>query len=249
MTALAKNPKHEFTQMSRTIRFKRETTIKEVRIEKALTTDKSTWKKCKQCGEIFPETNDFWVKNGKKSNGSQRYRTLCGDTPANNCAELFGRKTLKKRKRNHAIRMETWRGQLSARKAGSHASDNVLIDRKVRAGIKLTEFEKMLRNNVLSEVHPLTREVLLDMLEKQEYRCAETGFEFVLDFPHLNNLSIDRKPGNEYHTPEGVQLVVQWYNKAVGDATREQRDLLNEQFKTHWEGRAMVSSTDCKSAV
>ena len=92
----------------------------------------------------------------------------------------------------------------------------------------------MLRNNVASEVHPLTIETLLDMLEKQEYKCAETGFEFTLEHPHLNNLSIDRKPDYEYHTPEGSQLVVQWYNKAVGASSREQRDELSEQFKTHW---------------
>ena len=130
--------------------------------------------------------------------------------------------------------MSTWRGQLQERKAGAHSSDTVRIERKVRAGEELTDFEKMLRNNVASEVHPLTIETLLDMLEKQEYKCAETGFEFTLEHPHLNNLSIDRKPDYEYHTPEGSQLVVQWYNKAVGASSREQRDELSEQFKTHW---------------
>ena len=232
MNALAPHPKHEFFHEASRQRRKRETSVKEARIEKALKADKSTWKKCKHCGEIFPETNDFWTKNGKKSNGSQRYRTFCGDTPANNCHELFGRKGhLRKRKRTHADRMKTWKGHLTERKASSHSSDNVLIERKVKAGHQLTKFEEMLRNGVMSEVHPLTIEVVLDMLEKQEYRCAETGIKFILEFPHLNNLSIDRMPGHEYHTPEGVQLVVQWYNKAVGAATREQRDILNEDLK------------------
>lgn len=233
--SLASSPKHEFVHMARHERFKRERTVKEIRIERALQTDKSTWKKCKHCGELFPETNDFWVKNGKKSDGSQRYRTFCGDTPANNCYDLHGHKKRKDGKiRDHQERMSTWRGQLQERKAGAHSSDNVRIERKVRAGEELTDFEKMLRNNVASEVHPLTIETLLDMLEKQEYKCAETGFEFTLEHPHLNNLSIDRKPDYEYHTPEGSQLVVQWYNKAVGASSREQRDELSEQFKTHW---------------
>jgi hypothetical protein len=228
---LAPHPKHSFIHEAGRERNKRERTIREDRIEAALKTDKSTWKKCKQCGELFPETNEFWVKNGKKSNGSQRYRTLCGDTPANNCAELFGRITSRKRIRTYAVKLKTWRGHLVERKAGSISSDNIRIERKVRAGTELTDFEKMLRNNVAREVHPLTIEILLDMLEKQEYKCAETGFEFTLEIPHLYNLSIDRKPGYEYHTPEGVQLVTQWYNKAVGAATREQRDMLNEDLK------------------
>ena len=63
---LATHPKHKFGHQVRTDRFKRESTVKEVRIEKALQTDKSTWKRCKFCRELFPETNDFWVKNGKK---------------------------------------------------------------------------------------------------------------------------------------------------------------------------------------
>ena len=45
----------------------------------SLKTDKLTWKKCSHCHENFPETNDFWVKNGKNRDGSQRYRTQCGD--------------------------------------------------------------------------------------------------------------------------------------------------------------------------
>ena len=232
---LATHPKHEFVHMARHEKFKRERTVKEQRIKGALKTDKSTWKKCKHCGELFPETNDFWVKNGKKSDGSQRYRAFCGDTPANNCYDLHSHKPRKDgKKRDQQEKMSTWRGHLQERKAGAHNSDNVRIERKVRAGEELTDFEKMLRNNVASEVHPLTIETLLDMLEKQEYKCAETGFEFTLEYPHLNNLSIDRKPDYEYHTPEGSQLVVQWYNKAVGAASREQRNALNEQFKTHW---------------
>ena len=232
MNALAPHPyKHKLRHEVSQKRFARERTIREDRIEAALKTDKSTWKKCKHCGEPFPETNDFWVKNGKKSNGSQRYRTLCGDTPANNCADLFGRITPRKRTRTYADKMKTWRGHLTQRKRGSQTADNFLIERKVKAGRKLTKFEPLLRENVVSEVHPLTIEVLLDMLENQNYRCVETGLPFTLEFPHLNNLSIDRKPGYEYHTPEGVQLVVQWYNKAVGAATREQRDILNEDLK------------------
>ena len=84
MTALASHPKHKFWKEVRIERFKRESTVKEARIKKALETDKSTWKKCKHCGEYFPETNDFWVKNGKKSDGSQKYRTHCGEV-GNNC--------------------------------------------------------------------------------------------------------------------------------------------------------------------
>ena len=231
MTALASHPKFEFGHKARTERFKRESTVKEARIKKALETNNSTWKKCKHCGEIFPETNDFWVKNGKKPDGSQRYRTYCGDTPGNNCYQKYAHKPRKDgRKRDQQEKMSTWRGHLVERKASAHTSDNTRIERKIRAGTKLTEFEEILRNNVLSEVHPLTIEVLLDMLETQKYKCAETGFEFVLEYPHLNNLSIDRKPEYEYHTPEGSQLVVQWYNKAVGAATRKQRDMLNEQL-------------------
>ena len=232
MNALAPHPhknklRHEVSRQ----RFTRERIIRKERIETALKTDKSTWKKCKHCDEIFPETNDFWVKNGKKSNGSQRYRTFCGDTPANNCADLFGRITPRKRTRNFADKMKTWRGHLTQRKRSSQSADNFLIERKVKAGHKLTEFEEMLRSDVLTEVHPLKIEILLALLEKQNYRCAETGMKFTLEFPHLNNLSVDRKPGHEYHTPEGVQLVTQWYNKAVGAATREQRDILNEDLK------------------
>ena len=230
MNNLASHPKHKFVHEANGQRWKRESLIKDTRIEMALKTDKSTWKKCKHCGELFPKTNDFWVKNGKLVDGSQRYRTFCGDTPANNCAHLFGRKQ-RKRTRTYAVKLKTWRGHLTERKAGSISSDNTRIERKVRAGTELTDFEKMLRNNVAIEVHPLTIKILLDMLEKQEYKCAETGFEFTLEIPHLYNLSIDRKPGYEYHTPEGVQLVTQWYNKAVGAATREQRDILNEDLK------------------
>ena len=231
MTALASHPKHQFTHFARTERFKRESTVKEARIKKALETNKSTWKKCKHCGKLFPKTNDFWVKNGKKSDGSQQYRAYCGDTPGNNCYDLHSHKHRKDgKKRDQKEKMSTWRGHLQERKASAHGSDNTHIERKVQAGIKLTPFEKMLRNNVASEVHPLTIEVLEDMLETQKYKCAETGFEFVLEYPHLNNLSIDRKPEYEYHTPEGSQLVVQWYNKAVGAASREQRNMLNEQL-------------------
>tara|TARA_R100001082_G_scaffold66092_1_gene37300 strand:- start:104 stop:799 length:696 start_codon:yes stop_codon:yes gene_type:complete len=211
-------------------RYLRERSQKNTRVEEALTTDKSTWKKCKHCGKIFPETNDFWVKNGKKSNGSQQYRTFCGEN-GNNCYILHGWSPRKKGKRNHKERMSSWRGQLNERKSTSYSADSFRVAKKIKNGIELTEFEKLLRDNVIREVHPLTIEILLNMLEKQDYKCAETGLPFTLDFPHLNNLSIDRKPDYEYHTPEGVQLVVQWYNKAVGDATREQRDILNEDIK------------------
>jgi len=246
MNNLASHPKHKFVHEVSSQRWKRETLVKETRIEKALKTDKSTWKKCKHCGELFPKTNDFWVKNGKLVDGSQRYRTFCGDTPANNCGHLFGRKQ-GKRTRTNADKMKTWKGHLTARKSGSWSADNVLIERKIGAGHQLTKFEAVIRNNVMAEVHPLTIEVLLDMLEKQNYRCAETGIKFTLEFPHLNNLSVDRKPGHEYHTPEGVQLVTQWYNKAVGASTREQRDILNEDLKNMGSRQSERVGPDCKS--
>jgi len=247
MNNLASHPKHKFVHAANGQRWKRESLIKDTRIEMALKTDKSTWKKCKHCGELFPKTNDFWVKNGKLVDGSQRYRTFCGKSPANNCYDLHGRKDERKRTRTNAEKMKTWRGHLTARKAGSWTADNILIERKIGAGHQLTEFEELLRNGVMSEVHPLTIEVLLDMLEKQNYRCAETGIEFPLEFPHLNNLSVDRKPGHEYHTPEGVQLVTQWYNKAVGAASREQRDILNENLKNMGSRQSERVGPDCKS--
>jgi len=41
--------------------------------------------------------------------------------------------------------------------------------------------------------------------------------------------------------------VTQWYNKAVGAATREQRDMLNEDLKNMGSRQSERVGLDCKS--
>ena len=243
--------KHSFNRMVKLDRYVSERKIWDLRMAKSLKTDKSTWKECSHCHESFPETNDFWVKNGKKRDGSQRYRTQCGDKRneqklgGNGCYNLLHPKRngigTNKSKRDHNERMLTWRGQLIERRAGCITSDINKIARKKKNAIKngidpntiLTDFEKSLdvtgeefvKNGLkATEVHPLTINVLEEVLEEQKYKCNELGLDFVLEYPNLDNLSIDSLPNCEYHRPEEIQLVLQWYNRAMNKASREERD-------------------------
>ena len=255
-TTIIPNTKHSFNREVKQDRQLAENEIKDLRMIKALETDKSTWKKCSHCGKSFPLTDDFWVKNGKNRDGTQRYRTQCGGKRngqkfgGNGCYNKLHPKRngigTNKSKRDHNERMLTWRGQLTERRAGCITSDINKIAKKRKNAIKegidpnsiLTDFEKSLdvngeefRKNGLkaTEAHPLKIDFLVEMLEKQEYKCKELGLDFVFEYPNLDNVSIDSLPGCEYHRPEEVQLVLQWYNRAMNNSTRKQRNAWNKK--------------------
>ena len=78
------NPKHFKYRWKNSDHFKNKRETKEKELKDILKNWNGENKTCKSCKKSFPLTDEFWVKNGKKSNGTQRYRTECGEK-GNNC--------------------------------------------------------------------------------------------------------------------------------------------------------------------
>jgi hypothetical protein len=70
--------------------------------------------------------------------------------------------------------------------------------------------------------HTIDKDFILQLLRQSGCKCLYCGQSFVFESRHPMNFSIDRIDSSKGYTPENVQVIASWVNKAKSDLDEKQ---------------------------